>query len=80
MKKIKPYFDINIIYAYFMRKVEELKDNRKIPLPRLSTFLEENKKKIEFYVSRLTELEIFRKLRTDFSLKEYGIIYLTFIF
>jgi len=54
MKKIKLYLDTNIIYTYFMRKGKELKDNRKIPLPRLSTFLEENKEKIEFYVSRLT--------------------------
>jgi hypothetical protein len=76
MEKIKLYLDTNIIYTYFMQKAKELKDKRKIPLPRVFTFLEENKDKIEFYVSGLTELEIFRKIRTDFGLKEDEIIYL----
>jgi hypothetical protein len=76
MEKIKLYLDTNIIYTYFMQKAKELKYNKKIPLPRVFKFLEENKEKIEFYVSGLTELEIFRKLRTDFGLKEDEIIYL----
>jgi len=42
----------------------------------LFTFLEENKDKLDFYVPGLTELEIVRKLKTDFGLNEDEIIYL----
>jgi hypothetical protein len=70
MEKIKLYLDTNIIYTYFMQKAKELKNKRKIPLPKVFKFLRKNRHKLEFYVSKLTEIEISRKLKTELGLNE----------
>jgi len=76
MEKIKLYLDTNIIYTYFMQKAKELKSKRKVPLPKVFKFLRRNKDVLEFYVSKLTEIEILRKLVTELSLNESESTYL----
>ena len=76
MEKIKLYLDTNIIYTYFMQKAKELKSKRKVPLPKVFKFLRKNKDVLEFYVSKLTEIEILRKLVTELSLNESESAYL----
>ena len=76
MEKIKLYLDTNIIYTYFMQKAKELKSKRKVPLPKVFKFLRRNKDVLEFYVSKLTEIEILRKLVTELSLNESESAYL----
>jgi len=76
MEKIKFYLDNNIIYTYFMQKARELKNKGKIPLHKVFKFLRENRYKLEFYVSRLTEIEILRKLTTELGLNENESSYL----
>ena len=76
MEKIKLYLDTNIIYTYFMQKAKELKNKKRVPLPKVFKFLRKNKDVLEFYVSRLTEIEILRKLVTELNLNENESVYL----